>query len=215
MGTTITVWSDVSQMFAELWSSNILGMNKEQQNEVIYEPLSRRMKSAWQSIRDGFSGASPSGIVAFLTTPSRWFGFQGFLFLFIVLLILMLARRIVRRLPRLVLTRKQHRSVVEKRNRIRIDFYERFQKILAIRGWVRATAQTQREFAQFVEGRLAPQLSPVGLSACPLEVVDLFYRIRFGSDELDNREVENIEDQLNRLEQCLADDPGKGAASGP
>ena len=88
-------------------------------------------------------------------------------------------------------------------DRIRIEFYERFQKICADSGLVRQSSQTQREFAGVVQQSFEDWLQPTGLAAFPADLVERFYRIRFGTEPLDTADLEELGRQLDRLEQCL------------
>ena len=74
--------------------------------------------------------------------------------------------------------------------------------LLAERELCRAPSQTQREFALAVGGQLAE--SP-RTKAGPLarQLVELFYRVRFGRRTLDSQEAAAVEQALSELADAL------------
>jgi protein-glutamine gamma-glutamyltransferase len=84
----------------------------------------------------------------------------------------------------------------------RVVFYRRFERLLGKLGLARPRGQTQREFAAAVQGpwdELLPAAEPA--SSFPQMVVDAFYRVRFGNQQLDAAEESAIDEGLARLEQ--------------
>ena len=67
---------------------------------------------------------------------------------------------------------------------MRVDFYERLETLLARWGMRRATNETQREFAAAASVALTDGLSQRPIAGLPLEIVDAFYRVRFGGSTL-------------------------------
>jgi hypothetical protein len=91
-----------------------------------------------------------------------------------------------------------------RRRRQIVAFYVRLEKLLADLDIVRAPSQTQREFAGAAAQRLAalgPRIAPA--ADVPTQIVDAFYRVRFGQSTLDNLQTEAIEQGLSRLEGGL------------
>jgi hypothetical protein len=86
---------------------------------------------------------------------------------------------------------------------IQVEFYRRFEDLLARYDLVRLVGQTPRELAAAVVERLAGP-TPVLATAGPGRVVDAFYRVRFGRRTLDSEEAQEIEQALSELEGALA-----------
>ena len=72
------------------------------------------------------------------------------------------------------------------------------------RGLHRDFTQTQQEFAGHASEQLMSCLEPVHLKDVPTSITTFFYRVRFGSENLSEVELTEIEDHLGRLEQSLS-----------
>jgi len=66
-------------------------------------------------------------------------------------------------------------------------------------GLVRGVAQTQREFARDAHAALLDSTGNADLALLPAEVVEVFYRVRFGHAALDNPQREAVERALGKL----------------
>jgi hypothetical protein len=99
------------------------------------------------------------------------------------------------------------RSLGRRRNterQIRIAFYERFEELCRQLGLVRPRTQTQREFAVAVGPRIRQMIeSPDGLPELPPRLVELFYRARFGDEELSPPVIDELNRDMSALEQAL------------
>ncbi len=85
--------------------------------------------------------------------------------------------------------------------RPRIEFYRRFEGLLARQGLVRAAGQTPRELARLAAERIVTDTGRQDLAAVPGRIVDAFYRVRFGGLPLDNPRREAVEHGLAELER--------------
>jgi hypothetical protein len=79
------------------------------------------------------------------------------------------------------------------------EFYRRLEHLLTRIGLRRGRGQTAIEFAAAARTLLADDARPVDVSNLPSEVVQTYYRVRFGGDALDSSESEAIEHALARL----------------
>ncbi len=52
--------------------------------------------------------------------------------------------------------------------------------------------------------RLRGPLEIPTVASIPADIVDLFYRVRFGHDHLDTDDSERLESQLEKLQRALA-----------
>jgi hypothetical protein len=83
-------------------------------------------------------------------------------------------------------------------------FYRRLTQLLARCDLERTPAETQHEFAARARRFLAQQGQSVGpCSDVPLQVVDAFYRVRFGHLELEPASLQQLDDRLDQLDACL------------
>jgi hypothetical protein len=83
-------------------------------------------------------------------------------------------------------------------------FYRRMLTILARQGWKPAPAQTPREFAESVSGRLMSRPDGGDLAEMVRRTADLYYRVRFGSTPLSVEETREIGARLDALARRLA-----------
>ena len=82
-----------------------------------------------------------------------------------------------------------------------MEFYRRLEILLARQGLVRSAGQTQREFAVAAGNKLAGATGQARLALLPGQVVDSFYRVRFGRLPLDSPGTEAVEHALGELEE--------------
>lgn len=103
-----------------------------------------------------------------------------------------------------------HRLRGESSNRRRrVEFYERFLKLLQSAGLEPLPAQTAREFVTASQATWAEQFGAVSSTSLPVEVVTQFYRVRFGDESLSREELQQLDQQLGQLEQQWRDRNGR------
>ncbi len=181
----------------------------DEQQQQIYSPLSEVFKQMALNLSNLFGGDSKR-ISELLSDPRRWFSVPMFVGTAVVMALAFALRKLWRRLfPEsrslrdwfAVIRRALARLLSPDKAVVRIEFYERFTKLLARRGLVRAASQTPGEFAEVASQRLAEQLSSTDLDTAPDNVAALFYRVRFGSRPLSDDEAARLNSLLTRLEQ--------------
>ena len=91
-----------------------------------------------------------------------------------------------------------------RRRRGQIEFYSRFETLLARYGWTRSAGTTHREFALEVNADLIHTLSQRAVAVIPRRLVETFYRVRFGGEALDVDETQSLERSLEDLERALS-----------
>lgn len=94
--------------------------------------------------------------------------------------------------------------VTRNRKAVVVEFYERFESLLARYGMTRSENQTQHEFAVTVGGEFRAQESLRPLAKLPRQLTDLFYCVRFGGQTLDKQQAEAVEQYLAQLDQTLS-----------
>ena len=197
-----------------LWTNYILDMNPDRQADTGLDILAdeapeylanlRMVRQSFETVKnlidpeDDFGASGRSGAVG------RWSIVVSLLLLVLLLVagsgwgFRRLSRR--RRYQRLQGERRQFGS--EGRQRKLVAFYERLEKLLDRVGYRRKPNQTQREFVKSINGRLDPMSSSPDILR-PDELVEYYYRVRFGNQHLESDETRRITDSLNRLEKTL------------
>ncbi len=186
------------------WDKYIVDMNYVKQRENVYEPIyqaardfaSRLFDPHWWKRLAARMWASlaallPSGRIGWLT---------GILVLIAVSVLPMMAGwwlvRSVRRLWRRFAGGGDRRRTGAQSS---IEFYRRFEQIVARAGLQRAIGQTPCEFACDVGTRLAAVSGRGELFAQAMQVVEAFYRVRFGRHALDALAAQSVEKALEDL----------------
>ena len=90
------------------------------------------------------------------------------------------------------------------RRRVRIDFYDRLERLLRRHRWKRSPGQTPREFSQQVAHWIDTQLNRPAVKNLPGKITEAYYQLRFGGQELTRAERDSIDQALTQLEQALA-----------
>ena len=85
--------------------------------------------------------------------------------------------------------------------RVRVEFYERFLRLLRSAGLEPLPAQTAREFVLASQPTWSQRLSERDLASVPADIVAWFYRVRFGGESLPPDELRQLETQLRQMEQ--------------
>ncbi|HID76064.1 MAG TPA: DUF4129 domain-containing protein, partial [Planctomycetaceae bacterium] len=199
----------------EAWEQYVMGMNRQQQRELVYGPLRRSFlarlrrvgtlawwKELWEQVRRA------PGWLAWYFAEGRWFSWRGGLAAVVLLLtgyFLWRGLCALARLARILWSRvARHR---DDSRRVQVAFYRRFEALLARRGLRRRTSQTPREFATAAGGQLAAVTGHAGLEGLPRQVADAFYQVRFGDTALEPLQEQAVDEALGRLEEALRAHP--------
>lgn len=217
------VWNrfdDVMEYAEFLWSDYVTGLNRERQRQTFYAPLWERVTTSVSAFFDPVEWRAWSA-----ATLSQWlrrwgvvnelgdFGWRlivgiGVAFTMAVLVakpIAALAGRAARwcagRLARLAGASLGRRNGAR---RGRVEFYERFERLLARRGVVRAPHQTPREFLDEASRVESIALHRPLWGEAAGRIVEAFYHVRFGGTELAPDEAAAIAAALRQVEAGLA-----------
>ena len=218
IGAKRSIWTAMSSSLSGAWETNVLNISLERQEDLFYRPL----REAIATLRDhatAFLGSpftSLLNFVAFIGNPRNWLTWSGAVSLLLLAGLLWLLRGGSLRLG-------WHwgwwRSKEVAAPCRRVEFYERFARLMQSLGEQRHPAQTQGEFIHAVTQHLADRLRviessrEVGLSPSLTPIRDLFYRIRFGDEELPVEEAARMNELLTQLEQALGPTSSKQARS--
>jgi hypothetical protein len=219
--TTPSAWRQVRDASRQLWSSYVLNYNAAEQQRSLYGPLRRGATNAWQATQ-----------VFFWQVVRAERGARQRLLIGLAVLALGLAGATwgVRQLYRLARRRaagngrfRERRSligllrgwlqrlgVLRSPSRPRVAFYDRLLACLRRHALEKAPGATPRQFAEQARTVLAAQLRSPELSAVPAELVEIFYRIRYGSLILDDATQRSLDARLRQLEAALKTAPCAG-----
>ncbi len=94
--------------------------------------------------------------------------------------------------------------------RVRVEFYERFLRLLRSAGLEPLPTQTAREFVLASQPTWSQRLAEQPLASVPTDIVARFYRVRFGGESLPPDELRQLETQLRKMEQHWHRQNGQG-----
>ncbi len=212
VGNQRSLWAAISSRLSGVWESNVLNVSLDLQEDLIYGPARELAISFWWPIRRFIVSprASLVGFALFMINPRNWLTLRGSLTLGILFCLLWLLRRGSLRLG---WTGWGKRSGAAASRHRRVEFYERFVRLMQLHGHERRPAQTQGEFVQDVAGSLAIKYHDTALTRGLAPIGDLFYRVRFGDEELPAQEASHLDALLADLEQTLGPATNNRAAS--
>ena len=218
IGAKRSIWTAMSSSLSGAWETNVLNISLERQEDLFYRPMREALTALRDHVAD-FTDSPASSLLklfVFLGNPRHWQTTSGAIRLVLFVVLLWLLRRSVLRLG---LRWGWWRSQADASPRRRVEFYERFVRLMQSLGEQRHPAQTQGEFIHAVTQRLADRLRVVessrgvGSSTSLTPIRDLFYRVRFGDEELPVEEASRMNELLTQLEQTLGPTSSKQARS--
>ena len=159
------------------------------------------MQRIWGFIRNGAN--------AYLRTQLRTIVILIVLLTIAMLLVVVVGYRNRKWLARLaghlagVLAKRKNMAATSGRRAPVVAFYRRLESILRRHGIERPDGQTQHEFAVAVGGQLVESRRWAAAAAVPRQIVDMFYRVRFGGQTISPQQQEEIDRALDRLSEAL------------
>ncbi|MBC8116659.1 MAG: DUF3488 domain-containing protein [Candidatus Saccharimonas sp.] len=203
IATRRSVWTDVRSTLSGLWSENVVNITFDRQKEMIYTPLREVVMAIWASLQSLWPSSEMSleSFLLHLIDPRNWFSAGGAVTLSMLAVLLWFVRNRPHwfRWPWRGWRRSRQPTA-----RQWIEFYERFTRLMQLRGLQREPTQTQQEFAALATETLDLELRSANLNGVPHAVSEFFYRVRFGDETLSDAEASLIESQLSFLEHALA-----------
>jgi len=204
----------------DLWRDYVLELDLRRQRAALYGPVveaagraarrlvDRRWWSAqlarlWQA-----AGALPLGAVGRVAGLAL-LGAAG------VVLIWLFGRLLGRGLAKL-----RRAAMASGRRRLAqtttaVEFYRRFESLLARHGLVRRIGQTQREFARSAARRIEAIAPGTGSAELVVLLAETFYQVRFGHHDLRPGQAEAVEEALARLRAALRTGSAGSSSAGP
>ncbi|MHC4877074.1 MAG: transglutaminase TgpA family protein [Planctomycetota bacterium] len=211
VGSERSVFDALSGTFTMLWQQRVVRLSIDEQQNSIYTPLAEVLKAVARNLSSIFGGDSRR-IIEFLTNPRRWFSIPTFIGTAVLIAVLAGLKSLWRRfVPESVglrdwlaiLRRIFRRLLSPDHTARRVEFYERFARVLAAHGLKRTLSQTPSEFAGMATIELQSRLAGAQLDGFPDNLASLFYRVRFGRQPLTSAEASELNSLLTRLEAAL------------
>lgn len=198
-----------------LWDNYVMEMDQGRQSRVIYEPLRDWAENTFAQLRDPQWWADLGAKTWRALNPAnwnieQWFSWRGGAVAVVVCLLFAGIYQLFR-LARAWIARNQRRRRQARRAAARaaqVEFYRRFEMLMARRRLAREVNSTHREFALQVGRAFAREEDGDGVGPLACQLTDAFYRVRFAHRPLDPEERVRIDALLGKLEQAV--DPAKG-----
>ncbi|MEP3480075.1 MAG: DUF3488 and transglutaminase-like domain-containing protein [Fuerstiella sp.] len=209
-------WADLKMVMNDGWLSMVQKMNPEQQKQMI-QPLLDSVKKQWQAMKSqGLWATVKSFFVDFLFQPSKWFSFSTLLVTFVVLLI-----------PALIFRRNPFRWIKAKLAWLTrwargkdgssvsvVRFYEMFQQVCRKHGLELSDQRTAVENAEEATQFFSSALGEEQDRGLPLRIAAAFNAVRFGDAKLPAGQLQELRNDVNRLNVVLKESAGKSLQSG-
>jgi hypothetical protein len=195
----------VTDVIRHIWVFYVVGYDGERQNRLLYAPM-RQMVREIQTQYGKLGGWLKKGFKFLFHFPdvSSLISIRGFLVTFIACCLLAGLAHLGIRLARVVVRWLRGPELDTTSRSAGLLFYRRLAQLLAEHELNRAPAETQSEFARRARTFLTSQ-GPAAQTVCgvPQQVVDAFYRVRFGQLELEPAYLAELDGQLDSLESSL------------
>ncbi len=185
-----------------LWANYVMEMDRPRQYEVVYDPLADAIRETVRRLGDpDWWRGNLANIAAAMGTGLRN------LVIAMAVVLLLFALLVAYQVFRILLRRRLRRAGQTDRStrnaRTMVEFYRRLEALLARLGLTRLPSQTQREFARQAAVKIAALTGEQDLAGLPAQVVEAFYRVRFGGIPLDKPRAEAVEQALKQLKQTV------------
>jgi transglutaminase-like putative cysteine protease len=216
--STPTILRQVSDISRQFWSNYVLNFNSGEQEAAVYGPIRRLVvqqgrnllrvaKQAWQAQTSGFSwiGAVAASLVmlAFILVMR-----SAVRLLTSGPLVLRedsrsASRGLLARLARLLRRVLSRWATAKSAAYPRIAFYDELLQHLESHGLNKQPAWTAKQFARHAETELERLATATAVAAIPQQIVERYYRVRFGHESLNQSETQEIRGMLDRLGSAL------------
>jgi transglutaminase-like putative cysteine protease len=204
MESSVQSWHDFTKLMSDVWGRHVLGVNFNQQRNEFYEPIRETLSNLWDDLKQGHIGVASvfAAFTKLLTSPDRWFSWQGGVVTFILLLLGSGLFWAVRRLA-WQWKRFGKRERTRHRSKVSVEFYERFRRLCRACGLSKDASQTEREFVTAAARHLESKLPNVQAGSASSDLVEAFYCVRFGGQQLQPERAALVDTSLTRLEDAL------------
>jgi hypothetical protein len=186
------------------WVFFVVGFDEERQERHIYGPLRAFAADVARAVRSGWETLQVIAARLFrFESPGEFFSLRGFL-VSVGTMLAALGLGLGGRAAWHRWRRRRTGAGPGGRGAAEVVFFERLVRLLSGSGLERDDAETPAEFARRARSFLSARSDGVdGVAEVPADVVDAFYRVRFGRHELDDATAERLGQRLNALEDVL------------
>ncbi len=196
----------LTDLVRHIWVFYIIGYDGERQSRLLYTPMRQMINWVKEKylelgrlVQKGFA------VLFRFETIGAFISIRGFVVTFLTGCLLVGLAKLSIRLGRRML--RWFRGPREDATSLTagILFYRRLTQLLSQLELERTPAETQGEFAsraaRFLSGRGQPEQS---VAEVPQEVVEAFYRVRFGHLDLEPASLQELDARLDALEASLS-----------
>lgn len=187
-----------------VWNNYIAEMDWSRQRRAIYDPAVQVVTNTGRNLIDPDWWRQFLASLGQMLHLEQWIRWEFGAGLLGTLALAVVGYRGLRRVARPYLSRWGLRRTRPIRRRTpQVEFYRRLETILARHGLVRAAAQTPRELALLARSLLSRETGDSEVADLPGQLVDAFYRVRFGGASLDKMQSQAVELALRQLEKAV------------
>lgn len=194
-----------------LWRDYVLGLNSSRQKDSIYDPLTERASGnipGWDEA-SRFSATMKTIMkrIGVNTEPRpedgrQWFDWRTGLLVVGTIFLLITISQVGMFVSKFVATTRSKKIATRKSADVP-QFYRRLEAVLATIGFRRAPAETPHEMATSAGSSFAKVPSGVSIASLPDDVVQLYYRVRFGGIPLSPDEQKRADEAIQTLIAAL------------
>ena len=195
----------LTDVVRHIWVFYVVGFDGERQDRLLYAP----MRMIIREVRDQYAKLAQwirrlFAAVFHFRDISAFVSIRGFVVTFMILTLAAGLANLLYRLAHWLFVWFRGSKLDATSLTAGILFYRRLVQMLASYDLKRSPAETQSEFARrahkFLSGQ-GTEIQPV--ANVPQEVVDAFYRVRFGHLELEPESLDALDARLDALEKSL------------
>jgi transglutaminase-like putative cysteine protease len=205
VGSTGRRFRNVGDFLRYVWVFYIVGFDAERQQRAIYAPIAQLIQEVRRGAMLMYGNLSNviQRVLRFRDIAAL-FSLSGFLISFFGLLLLYGVVRLGMAVGRRVSRLWKRTGAGADELASAVASYRRLVQILASVGLERPPTETPREFARRSAIVLADQGSEAEqVASVPTEVVEAFYRIRYGGQNLSTGDIQRIDSRLDLLNARL------------
>ena len=200
-----SVWGRMREFYdyvQQMWTAYVVDMTSRRQSRTFYDPVRERLDAIagwWRQ----FTGQGTTTVIDDEPPPDSggygWWVTSLVVGAFAIIGVVAWRRWMNRRVP-------AHRSRNGRPDASpppEVPFYRKLERILAKHGIRRAHGQTPREFAVVAGSQLRELDGGAQIAGLPRQIVDAFYKVRFGGRPLDEQQTADIQSVLHAIENPI------------
>jgi hypothetical protein len=194
----------LTDVIRHIWVFYVVGYDGERQNRLLYTPMRDMIREGQRQYRKIGGWLKKVFALFHFRDVSSLISIRGFLVAFMACTLLAGLVHGMIRFVRWIMRWMRGPELDPSSRSAGLLFYRRMAQLLADYELNRTPAETQREFARRARTFLTTRgPATQEVSAVPSEVVDAFYRVRFGHLELEPARLAALNGQLDSLEAGL------------